>query len=240
VLEPHPYLKGRERAESRRVPFRAGEREFAAEDLPLGGYRVRAEANGLNSSAAEVLLVKGSPDQFVELALSPSGWLDGSLIDATGAPAEGLEVRLSAEGGKVQRTTQSDAAGAFQFRALLDGDYELSLRAGGCVFGEPRLVSFRAPRLSLPVLELPPTGALEVHVFDKLGKPAPGVRVTGFTKPAGTLDLRTDERGLASLRWIQPGLWELQASDETEGLSARGEVEVDLSRASQLSLRLAR
>jgi Carboxypeptidase regulatory-like domain len=240
VLQPHPYLKGRERAESRRIPFRAGEREFEAEDLALGGYRVRAEAHGLNSSDAPVLLVKGSADQFVELAFSPSGWLDGSVIDAQGMPAEGLEVRLVGEAGKLERTTHTDGAGAFQFRALLDGDYELGLRAGGCVFGEPRLVSFRAPRLSLPVLELPPTGALEVHVFDLLGKPAPGARVTGFCKPAGTLDLRTDEQGRVRLRWIQPGLWELQALDEAEGLSARGEVEVDLSRESRLSLRLAR
>jgi hypothetical protein len=240
VLEPHPFLQGRERAESRRVEFRAGERDFRVDGLHLGGYQVRAEAHGLNSSAAPVLLVKGSSNQFVELAFSPSGWLDGSVVDSNGAPAEGIEVELVETLTKARASATTDGAGAFQFRALLDGDYELEFRAGGCVFGQARLVSFRAPRLSLPVEQLPPTGALEVQVYDLLGKPAAGVRVTGFGKPDGALDLRTDEQGIARLRWIKPGHWELRALDEAEGLSARGEADVALGAAATVALRLVR
>lgn len=240
VLEPHPFLQGRERAESRRVQMRAGERDFKVENLRLGGYRVRAEAAALNSSSADVLLVKGSPDQAVELALSPAGWLDGSVVDARGAPAEGVVVQLVETQTKARLETQTDQAGAYEFRALLDGDYELRLCVGGRALGEPRELSFRAPRLSFPVLALPPTGTLAVHVIDLLGKPAPGVRVTGFGRPQGALDILTDEQGVALLRWALPGRWELQALDSSEGLRASGDVQVAAGEDARLALRLAR
>jgi 5-hydroxyisourate hydrolase-like protein (transthyretin family) len=240
VLEPHPYLMGRERAETRRIPFRAGEREFRVEHLRLGGYRVRAEAHALNSSSADALLVKGSPDVFVELAFMPSGWFDGSVLDAQGAPAEGVEVCLCEATSQARLQTKTDGAGAFEFRSLLDGDYEISFCAGGQALLEPRLVSFRAPRLTFPQVTLPATGTLAVHVFDLLGKPAAGMRVTGFGRPQGRLDVRTDEQGIARLRWALPGRWEVEALDEAEQLSARGETEVAAQAEAQLVLRLTR
>ncbi len=240
VLEPHPFLQGRERAESRRIQLRAGERDFKVENLHLGGYRVRAEAAAMNSSAADVLLVKGSPDQFVELALSPAGWLDGSVLDAQGLPAEGVEVQLVETTTHARLQTKTDPAGAYEFRALLDGEYEIHFGVGAQALGESRLLSFRAPRLSFPVEKLPPTGSLAVHVFDLLGKPAIGVRVTGFGHPQGALDLQTDEQGIALLRWALPGAWEIQALDSAESLHAQGEVAVEAGQDAQLSLRLAR
>jgi len=240
VLEPHPFLEGRERAESRRVPFRAGERDFRVEHLPLGGYLVRAEAQALNSSSAPVLLVKGSSNQFVEMAFSPAGWLDGSVVDAQGAPAEGVEVRLVETSTHARLVTTTDGAGAYQFGALIDGEYEVSFVSGGCALGEPRSLAFRAPRLSFPVVSLPATGTLAVHVFDLLGKPASGVRVTGFGHPKGALDLRTDEHGIARLRWALPGQWQIQALDEAENLRTDGEAEVAAGAEASLTLRLTR
>ena len=240
VLEPDPYLQGRERAETRRIPFRAGERDFRVENLNLGGYRVRAEAAALNSSSADVLLVKGSPDQFVELAFSASGWMDGSVVDANDRPAEGLVVQLVESTTRSQITHTTDPAGAYEFRGLLDGDYELTLQAGGRPIGEPRSLSFRAPRLSFPLLKLPPTGTLSVVVLDLLGKPAVGVRVTGYGRPKGGIDLRTDEQGRVALRWALPGHWEISALDEGENLHAHGEVEVEAGAEATLPLRLAR
>ena len=240
VLEPHPFLQGRERAESRRVPMRAGERDFAVENLHLGGYQVRAEAAALNGSSVPVLLVKGSNNQFVELALSPAGWLDGSVVDARGAPAEGVEIQLVETTRKVKLETKTDPAGAYEFRALLDGDYELNVCVGGRALGQPRPLSFRAPRLSFPVVTLPPTGTLAVQVSDLLGKPALGVRVTGFGRPQGALDLLTDDQGVALLRWALPGAWEVQALDSTEGLRAQGEVQVAAGEDARLALRLSR
>jgi hypothetical protein len=240
VLEPHPYLQGRERAESRRIQMRAGEHDFKVENLRLGGYQVRAEAPALNGSSAPVLLVKGSNDQFVELALSPAGWLDGSVLDARGAPAEAVEVQLVETTTKARLETKTDSAGAYEFRALLDGDYELSLCVGGRALCPPRSLSFRAPRLSFPVQTLPPTGTLAVQVIDLLGKPALGVRVTGFGRPQGAIDMLTDEQGIARLRWALPGDWEVQALDSTEGLRAQGGIQVAAGEDARLALRLAR
>jgi Carboxypeptidase regulatory-like domain len=240
VIEPHPYLTGRERAESRRIPFRAGEREFKVENLRLGGYRVRAEARALNSSNADVLLVKGSADQFVELAFSPSGWLDGSVLEAQGGPAEGLAVTLVESTTHARLETRTDSAGAYEFRALLDGDYEISFGGLGRALGEPRLLSFRAPRLTFPVVTLPATGTLALNVVDLLGKPAAGVRVTGFGRPKGGFDQRTDEQGIAHVRWLPPGNWNVNAIDEAENLQAHGEAVVNAGEEATLSLRLVR
>jgi hypothetical protein len=66
------------------------------------------------------------------------------------------------------------------------------------------------------------------------------VRVTGYGRPKGGLDLRTDEQGDVLLRWALPGHWEIQALDESENLHAHGEVEVEASAEATLALRLAR
>jgi len=161
-------------------------------------------------------------------------------VDANDRPAEGLVVQLVESTTRSQITHTTDPAGAYEFRGLLDGDYELTLQAGGRPIGEPRSLSFRAPRLSFPLLKLPPTGTLSVVVLDLLGKPAVGVRVTGYGRPKGGIDLRTDEQGRVALRWALPGHWEISALDEGENLHAHGEVEVEAGAEATLPLRLAR
>ena len=240
VLEPHPMLRGSERAEFRRVKFRAGERDFRIEGLRLGGYRVRAEADGLNSSSADVLLVKGSPDQFTELALSPAGWLDGSVLDAQGQPAEGVEVELQEVVTRARLTTTTDAGGAFEFRSLLDGEYTLHFGAAGHRLLPEELVSFRAPRLTYPARTLPPAACLVVTVLGRLGEPAAGVRVSGYGRPEGSFDVRSDDQGRATVRWLSAGTWRVNAVDEGEGLSARGTLDVAAGEPAELTLRLLR
>ncbi len=240
ILEPHPYLQGRERAESRRVEFRAGERDFRVEHLKLGGYRVRAEALAMNSSSADVLLVQGSPDQFVELLLSPAGWLDGSVVDSEGRPAEGVRVTLVDLATRAEREALTDGAGAWEFRALLDGEYAIRFGAAGRELLPEGSLSFRAPRLSYPAQKLPPTSSLRVEVLDRLGQPAIGARVTGFGRPAGRFDVRSDDRGVARVRWLAPGTWRVSALDEGEGLAAHGELDLVQGEEAVLPLRLVK
>lgn len=238
ILEPHPFLQGRERAETRRIPFRAGEHDFRVEHLKLGGYRVRGEARALNSSSADVLLVRGSLDQFVELGFSPAGWLDGSVVDSQGRPAEGVHVTLVEAQTRARFETDSDGAGAWEFRALLDGDYEISFGAAGRELVRGGSMSFRAPRLTYPQQTLPPTASLRVEVLDRLGQPALHARVTGFDQASGGFDVRTDERGIAVVRWLSPGTWRVSARDDAEGLASHGEVQASAEREAVLALRL--
>lgn len=240
ILEPHPYLQGRERAETRRVPMRGGEHDFRLEHVKLGGYRVRAEAAALNSSSADVLLVQGSSDQCVELRFSPAGWLDGSVVDSQGRPAEGVHVTLVESTTRARLETDSNGAGAWEFRALLDGDYEISFGAAGRELVRGGSLAFRAPRLTYPPQTLPPTASLRVEVLDRLGRPALHARITGFGQSSGGFDLRTDERGVALVRWLVPGVWRVTASEESEGLSARGEIELVQDQEAPLALRLVK
>jgi len=164
VLEPHPWLEGSEKAEGRRVEFEHGETTFRVEDLPLGGYLVRCSASGLNDVPASVLLVRGSPDQFVTLALRPSGLLDGSVIDAAGRPAEGLDVTLESTATHDRATVSTDPAGGFVFRNVQDGEYELRFGRPESPLLPPEKITFRAPSLRYPTRTLPPRASQRTAV----------------------------------------------------------------------------
>ena len=239
VLEPHPFLQGSERAVYKRVELRAGERTFRVEDLPLGGYRVRAESNGLNVNGADVLLIKGAADQFVTLRFAPSGTFDGSVIDAQGRPAEGLDVVLTEKDSKQSRTCVTDAAGAYSFAAVLDGTYTLA-------FGKPiallplETVEFKAPALHYPSRLLPATATLRFEVLDTLAKPAAKASVRGFGAQGGSLDLRTDGEGHAIARYLRAGSWRIDVYDERDEQQAHAVLELasDEDRALQIRMHL--
>lgn len=239
-LAPHPYLQGSERAIHKRVRFEAGEREFRVDDLPFGGYRVRALAKDMNSFACDVLLVRGSPDQHVQPQLLPAGWLDGRLLDAQARPAEGVEVRLVDPQTRQERRTLSDAAGAWEFQALLDGDYELYFFGAGHALLGPESIAFRAPRMHYPDRTMPACGEFLVRVIDALGRPAVGAQLSAYGRPTGRLDAITDERGECRLRWLAVGSWRISVRDEVEGLSARSEIELGAGESPEILLRLSR
>ena len=111
VLEGSPMLQGRERASYQRLEFEHGERAFDVPDLPLAGYRVRVEAEGLNGPPVDVLLVASSPAAFVTLTVTPSGFLDGQVRLADGAPAEGLRVTLESAATRARRAIDCDVNG---------------------------------------------------------------------------------------------------------------------------------
>jgi len=235
LLEPNPWLEGREKAESRRIEFEHGETTFRAEDLPMGGYLVRALANGLNDLPASVLLVRGSADQFVSLALRPSGFLDGSVLDAAGRPAEGLDVTLDSIATRSRATVTTDAAGGFLFRDVLDGEYELLFgRADSPLLPAERLV-FKAPSLRFPTRTLPATGTLKLNVRDLQLRPQPRARISGSTSTGNSVDVFADHLGRATVRHALPGRYLLDATSE-DGLE--GHASFELAAGQELEIEL--
>src|SRR5688572_19712352 len=78
VLEPSKVLIGGDRAETRRVTFEAGEREFALDKVALGGYQLRAEAPNMSGPPELVLLARpDSHDVIVHVALRPAAFVEG-------------------------------------------------------------------------------------------------------------------------------------------------------------------
>jgi len=237
VLEPHPFLVGRERAVTKRVDHAGGEREFDSGAVPLGGYRVRAEAAGLNSTEQAVLLERGSSDVFVTLALRPAGLIDGRVLAADGSPAEGLAVTLEPADTQVRRHASVAANGMFVFREVTDGAYRLWLGPPESPLFPPADIVFQAPSMRLSDRTLPPTGAIDVVTVDARRQPVAGAEITGSGSPRGALRATSDFSGRALVRWLPPGTYQLEAVT-ADGRSARGTVEVTAGETSALELRL--
>ena len=235
LLEPHPWLEGSERAETRRIEFEHGETKFRVEDLPMGGYLVRALAGELNDVPASVLLVRGSPDQFVTLALRPGGIIDGSVLDAQGRPAEGLDVTLESLETRTRRTVTTDASGAFLFRNVQDGEYELYYGRPEAPLLPAEKLGFQAPSLRLPTRTLPGTGTLKLTVVDTSLRPQPRARVSGSAPGGSAVDVFVDDLGRSTTKNLLPGHYVLDVKSE-EGLEAHASL--DLAAGQELELQL--
>lgn len=218
VLEPSPVLAGRERAQTRRIARTAAQTTFEVEDLPLAGYRVRAELPTLNGRPIDVLLVASSPEAYVTLALAPAGLIDGIVMKADGAPADEFEVTLeervpgAAPGiGGARRSVRTDVNGAYVLRDVLDGEYWLHFGPPDAPLAPKADILFVAPTLRVPTRTLPPVGALHVEVFDSTLRPVPDVRLAGSCA-GGAFDLRTDAHGAIDAQYLIPGTWRVEVT----------------------------
>lgn len=63
----------------------------------------------------------------VQLALAPTGEVEGSLLDSAGEPREGVALELVDEAGLAQSTTRSEYDGYFLFDSVPYGHYDLRL-----------------------------------------------------------------------------------------------------------------
>lgn len=237
IIEPHPFLQGRERAVTRRLEFTKGEQEFKVEGLPLAGYSVRAQAPGLNDVACSALLVQGSANVFVNPQFRPAGFIDGSVLDTSGAPAEGLLVTITSEPGRVRSSARTDAHGDYLIPNVTDGEYSLSIGSPEAPLLKPDRLSFKAPSMRFPMRQLPGTGSLRVTTLDESGRALAETEVSGFSNSGGALRVKTDGRGTATVRYLLPGRYRLEAKIE-DGRRAGEWVEVGLKQETVAELRL--
>jgi hypothetical protein len=237
IVEPHPFLQGRERAVTRRIEFTNGEQEFKVEGLPLAGYSVRAQAPGLNDVSCSALLVPGSANVFVNPQFRPAGFIDGNVIDASGNPAQGVLVVITSEPGHARASARTDAHGDYLIPNVTDGAYSLSIGPPDAPLLKPDALSFKAPSLRFPVRQLPETGTLRVTTLDESGRALPDTEVTGISNSGGALRVKTDGRGTAAVRYLLPGRYRLEAKTE-DGRRAGEWVEVGLKQETVAELRL--
>lgn len=203
VVGPGQLVEGRDRAVQREQEFEGTDTEFVFEDLPHAGYRVHAEAAGMNSLASEILLVRGSDNVYKTIELRPAGFLDGSVIDAAGGPVEGLLVTLRGETSGEVLETLTSAAGIFRFPTVRDGYYEVVLGNPNAPLVPPRELAFSGSSLQFPQQTIPVTGAAEVYAVGPEDEPLVDALVRGYGPTS--FETRTDERGGALVRFLPPG-----------------------------------
>ena len=248
VIEPSVFGKGRERAERRAVEMRGGERTFEERDLPMGGYRVWAQADGLNCAPQEVLLFRladqpqlaGKDHAHLMLQLTRSGFVDGSVLDVDGRPVEGLAVTLEDRNDRSRRTVRTGPAGIWRVDDVRDGAYRV-------LFGPPDRplipaedLGFVGPSHRFPDRVVPRLIAFEVRVLDDGGRPLAGASVRGLGQPLGAIEATTEADGIARVTHAPAGRYQLRVAAEG-GWSGQRIVEIgDPDRGSVIDVRCGR
>jgi len=234
VIEPSKFGTGREHADTRIREFEGNERTFVEVDLPLGGYTVSAVAEGLNSRPQEVLLfaLPGTPtggkmQAHLILHLTPTGFIDGSVRDAAGAPVGDLPVFLEDTSDKSVRETNTTAAGIWRFDDLRDGRYRLRYGSMERPLIPPRDFTFSAPQRQLTEDEVPVTASVAFHVFDEDGLVVMDARVRGFGRPGGQVVATSGPDGVAVARFLPAGRYQVKADHMQDRLEGKANFELE-------------
>lgn len=223
-IGPSDSLFGRERAEARSQETGPG--EFSFQDVPLGGYDVWVEGTGLNSRRQAVLLTQAASSPYVILQLAPTGFVDGFVKNRDGRPARELLVTLEPRNGAERLETRTRADGFFLFDDVPDGEYGIYFGPREAPLVEGRELAFRAPSMRYPPVELPPAADVLIHTTDPAGRPLGEVRLTGFGRPSGRLELETDGAGLGWAYNLPPGRYKVAALGP-DGVQSKITIEVE-------------
>ncbi len=221
VVAPSRRAFGSSPAEHRSVPYTGDTAEFVVPDLPLGGYEVWVEAPGMNSKRSVALLNKVSAHPYLVVTVSPTGFIDGYVIGGDSLPAEGIRVTLERRENQERVETRTRPDGLYCFDAVKDGEYRLILGPPEKPLVPVRELSFEAPSMRFPNIELPKTVEVLIHTRDHLRSRLPGVTVTGFGNNGGRIDLVSDSLGEGRATNLPPGRYRVQAHTD-DGRRAHG------------------
>lgn len=184
-----------------------------------GRFVAVAEADRQGRASKVVVRAAGDPVTRVAIALTEPRVLNGRvqvkrshepvpLADVTIVPAQDDEAdNLLEEMPPEERLTmRADAKGAFRFKGLSAGAYQVVASAPG--YGKDE-ASVKLPHAEDVVLELAPAGVLEGYVLGSDGKPSVGaeVMVIGRDEP---ISVTSGQGGGFSVE-VLPGTYKIQA-----------------------------
>ena len=178
------------------------------------------------------------------------------IVAASGQPARGARVTVSANDINVSHSTETDGLGRFSFVALPAGRYSLSASKPGYV--QASYGQTRPGRPGTPIqladgqrfdarLQIYKGGVLTGTILDEHGEAVPNtqVRVMRFALQAGQRTLQsagtgsTDDRGIYRVFNLQPGDYVVCATPRNTSVQnnvARMRVEIEALRQRELSV----
>ncbi len=236
TLEPSRVAKGKEKAITRTITSEPGQRDFQLGDLPMASYRLSVSAEGLVARPQEVALFKlagyehmpGVNVVHVTSRLVRVASVEGRVRQASGDMAVDYPLylidRMNPKEGRMETVT--DSAGGFIFSDVPSGNW--ILRTGHPVHSttSPQPVLVDLVPVAVDEILLPPLATLEVTTTDAYGRPFPDVELVGYLRGSGNGSFRTktDAYGRATMPYLTPGPWRVNATDPVEGLRCKLDV----------------
>jgi protocatechuate 3,4-dioxygenase beta subunit len=222
---------------------------FSLGALPEGRYTVSAEAKRFRDGKAPLQVGRGG---HVEVVLAPAVLVEGRVVDASGAPAEGAQVAAHSP-----PDAEGDSRWLASARAGEDGAFTLELEAPGAL--ELQVDSERFERLTRAaqapasglVLTLSPGASITGSLLDETGAPVPSATVSarperveggegGHGAREGSRTQETGPRGTFALEGLSAGGYVVEAQALQDGVSRTVEqrLRIGSGEAHELTLRL--
>lgn len=241
-LSPSRTLAGREHAVERTATIAGAQgeprTEFEIDDVPFGGYDVRAYTDGYASRPTSVTIEKTASRPYVTFSFEPLGTVRGALEDEEGRPLADVDVHLRLRRTGDVLSGRSRADGTWFFDGVETGAW--SLVVGPLDAPEIAPVDFDntgARSSNLGTQRLPVRALLRVSVQDESRHPVPDLEVVGYNDTGANVAGRTDAMGVFEARRVPLGNWKILARDG-EGRSVRDMIEIETGDPETLYLTL--
>lgn len=212
-----------------------------AEGLATQPARARVVVRRLGlHGESDVPIATGAADAWTRVVMRATTVIRGQLVDAQGAPLEGVEllVRDDVPGSEAHTRLRTDASGAFALDALRGRKNRIFVGDAAYPWTPPIDVDASGPDRTLEPIRLELHAAsFQVNRAD--GLPASGARLEGIGLEGGRFAVDVDADGRARVTTLLRGRWRVNASDPTHGRANRA-VEVPLENDEPVLLMLRR
>ena len=161
------------------------------------------------------------------LHLTPTGFLDGSVRDAAGAPVGDLPVFLENTSDKAVLESVTSAAGTWRFDGLHDGRYKLYYGSLERPIIPARAFTYNSPQRQLDEDEVPVTASVAFLVLDEDGLAVMDARIRGFGRPGGQVVASSGPDGVAIVRFLPGGRYQVKADHKGDRLEGKADFELE-------------
>lgn len=239
-----------------RAEVRDGDGSFAIVGVGSGHYSALVTAEGFAPTSSAVFqVIEDQAPPPITITLAPGGRLRGRVLDPSGAPLAGVQVRCAdnvmsgAEddpffgelfsGAATTKKTRTNAEGSFDLPALAPATYAIT-------FEHPRFASHtvrdkivsEGQSTELGDVALLAGGSVTGIVRDPAGQPLPRAFVQLVSTDGASLSFqtRTDAQGQYAFDHVRPGSYKISATRQPPGSSADPFTAILEQQASELAI----